>query len=58
MSFGDSIQRRSDLLRKRGANVELTLLSVSRGATMRAVAAAQDKTPMTANDLAGVGTRS
>lgn len=58
MSFGNAIQRRADLLRKRGADATQILLNTSRGATRHAVAAAQDKTPMTADDLSGVGTRS
>lgn len=58
MSFGDAIQRRADLLRKRGADVDRILRDTARGAAIQAVRAAQDKTPMTEDDLAGVGTRS
>lgn len=58
MSFGDAIQRRADLLRKRGADVDRIFWETSRGATIQAIAAAQDKTPATMDDLAGTDTRS
>lgn len=58
MSFGDAIQRRADLLRKRGADVDGIFRRISKGATQRAIAAAEDKTPMSEDDLAGVNTRS
>lgn len=58
MSFGDSIQRRADFLRKRGADVERILRETCRGAAMQAVKAAQNKTPPTGDDLGGVSTRS
>lgn len=58
MSFGDAIQRRADLLRKRGADVDGIFRRISKGATQRAIAAAEDKTPMSEDDLAGVDTRS
>lgn len=44
MSFGDAIQRRADLLRKRGADVDGIFRRISKGATQRAIAAAEDKT--------------
>lgn len=44
MSFGDAIQRRADLLRKRGADLDRIFRDISKGATQRAIAAAEDKT--------------
>lgn len=58
MSFGDAIQRRADLLRKRGADMDRIFRETAKGAAMRAVAAAQEKTPPTADDMSGVSTRS
>lgn len=58
MSFGDAIQRRADLLRRRGADVDRIFRETAKGAARRAVAAAQDKTPPTAEDMGGVNTRS
>lgn len=58
MSFGEAVQRRADLLRRRGADVDRILRDACRGAAVRAVAAAQDRTPPTEAGLGGVNARS
>lgn len=58
MSFGDAVQRRADLLRKRGADVDKILREISEGATIQAVRAATEKTPPTGGGPSGTNTRS
>ena len=58
MSFGDAMQRRADLLRKRGADVDQILKETAKGATIQYIRAATEKTPPTADGLAGTNTRS
>lgn len=56
-NFGKAIQMRGDMLRKKGADVEKIFVEISRGATMRAIEAAQNKTPPV-DDISGTNTRS
>lgn len=58
MSFGDAMQRRADLLRKRGADVDQILKETAKGATIQYIRAATEKTPPTADGFAGTNTRS
>lgn len=56
-NFGKAIQMRGDMLRKKGADVARIFVEISRGATMRAIEAAQNKTPPV-DDISGTNTRS
>lgn len=55
MAFGDQIQKRADIIRKRGANVSIALAHASRVATRAAIDAAVEKTPPM-GEIRGTGT--
>ena len=58
MSFGDAMQRRADMLRKRGADMDKIFIEISKGATMKYVEAARDKTPPNTGNAGGTNTKS
>ena len=58
MSFGDAMQRRANILRKRGADMDKTFIEISKGATVKYVDAATEKTPPNTGAVGGTNTQS